>query len=198
MKIRKLFRGAAGVGAALSLLAVGAAPAAAQSTACNPPAPSQPFLSFGDSSWYVPAPGESYDNFAGKGWTLSGGASIQRTGLYDGTRGNVLDLPAGASAVSPATCVNNLYPYLRTMVKDTNGGSVGVFISYQNLDGSWSSKKSAGLAKSPSSPWALSNDVMLPAGSFSGWLYARVTLVGQGSSTDNQIYNLYLDPRMKH
>src|SRR5215213_4598440 len=101
--------------AVLSVLAVAPAGASAADT-CTQPAVSQPFLSYGDSAWYSIVPGQTYNNFDGKGWTLSAGASLTKATLASGGTGQVLKLPVNGKAVSPAMCVNNLYPYLRTLV----------------------------------------------------------------------------------
>ena len=76
----------------------------------------QPFLPFGDTNWYALPGGETYDNFNATGWTLSGGANIVSTKLYDGTKGYVLDMPKGAKAVSPTFCVSSNYPTAKAMV----------------------------------------------------------------------------------
>lgn len=191
-------RRCAGVIAAVAgmfLLAAGGASAA--TTACTAPAVFQPFLSFGDANWYVLPGGESYDNFDGTGWTLSGGAQLLTSALYDGTQGLVLDLPPGAKAVSPAICVNNTYPYLRTMVR-TVSGQVNFSLAYATSTG-WGASKSTGSVKSGSPAWALSGQVKLPTGSLSGWQMAQMTLTGTGTvgTSDSRLYNLYLDPRMK-
>src|SRR5581483_5297374 len=122
MKHGAITRGALGMTVALALFGIcGASAASAATTTCTDPPLTQPFLSFGDSNWYSLTGGESYDSFNGSGWTLSRGASLVNTTLYDGTSGSVLDLPYGAQAISPPTCVNNLYPYLRTMVRSYGG-----------------------------------------------------------------------------
>src|ERR1700746_3017074 len=66
---------------------------------CVEPTLTQAFLYAGDTNLYTLAPGQVPDNFAGTGWVLSGGASIKRTTLEDGSTGNVLDMPSGSQAV---------------------------------------------------------------------------------------------------
>jgi hypothetical protein len=67
-----------GLAVALAVLALGpgASPALADTSACSSPSLSQPLLSANDTNWYTMVAGESADNFAGDGWTLSGGARI--------------------------------------------------------------------------------------------------------------------------
>src|SRR5438477_9933584 len=109
-----------GLGVAVASLAL--FPGQAAAATCPNSLFSQPLLSFGDAGWYTLAPGESVDNFAGTGWSLSGGARIVTTTLADGARGAVLDLPAGGAAVSPPTCVTNDYPTARALVRNVTGG----------------------------------------------------------------------------
>ena len=68
---------------------------------CTAPALTSPFASLGDANQYALLPGESADNFTATGWLLGGGAKVVTTKLADGTTGSVLDLPAGAYAISP-------------------------------------------------------------------------------------------------
>ena len=46
----------------------------------------------------------------------------------------------------------------------------------------------------------LSGKIRIPSGPYTGWNYAQLSFVGGGSQTtsDGQVYNIYLDPRMKH
>lgn len=193
--------GSGSLALAIGLLTCASAQATqAVTTSCSEPAATQPFLPFGDSNYYVPVPGESYDKVSGTGWTLSNGASLQSTTLYDGTQGRVLNLPKGAQAVTPQVCINNTYPYLRTMLHSIAGGSVSMYVSYLQSDGSWKSLTLTGSASTPSPSWALSGNIHLASGPYSGWNYAKLTFVGGGNQTGSatQLYNIYLDPRMKH
>src|SRR5689334_20358240 len=133
---RRCFSGA--VVACSALLALGAGSAqAAKAKAISPPTeitPSQcvestltqPFLYAGDINYYTLTPGEAAGNFEGTGWALSGGASIKKATLANGSVSSVLDLPSGSKAVSPSFCVNSEYPTARTMVRNV-AGSEGVF-----------------------------------------------------------------------
>src|SRR5690348_13236569 len=93
--------GSLALGMLITALAAIPAQASVNTSQCSEPALSQPFLYVGDSNWYTPLPGESYDKFAGTGWELSGGAKITTTTLSDGATGSVLDLPSGSKAVAP-------------------------------------------------------------------------------------------------
>ena len=199
MKLRNLTRCSLGLSVVVALLCAGSAQAATVSTTCTAPIVYQPFLPLGDSNWYALAPGESYDNFTGTGWTLSNGASISTTTLADGSTGSVLNVPYGGKVVSPVLCVNNTYPYMRMMLKTVGGGSVSFAISYMLNTGAWKSPQSVGSVTSSSTNWALTGQVGLASGPYTGWNYAQVTMTGGGKTTTSasSIYNLYLDPRMK-
>jgi len=163
-------------------------------TSCTEPIFSQPFMSFGDTSLYAAVPGESFDNFSATGWTLSSGAKIVATTLYDGRQGYVLEVPSGAKAVSPTTCVNNEYPYLRTMVR-SYGGAVKITLAYATTSG-WGNTKLVGEVKTSTAAWQLSSKLKVEVGPYTGWHLAQFTLVGTGKSASAQIYNFYVDPRM--
>jgi hypothetical protein len=199
---RALFARLALVGAcAMAATAMTAAPALADTSSCSDPSLAQPFLTWGDSNWYTLAPGESADSFAGTGWTLNGGASIQQTQLADGTTGNVLDLPAGSTAVSPPMCVSSLYPTGRAMVQQASGhGAVLFSVSYQDPNsGNWSNPQVTGwLHGSWGGNWVLSSPLNLQPGSGSNWEMVQFTFTSVGwGGADSQVYNFYVDPYAK-
>src|ERR1035438_2145816 len=116
------------VGLGVVIAALGAAPAQAATTPvdtsmCTPPVFAQPFLSWQDTNSYTLVSGQQADNFSGAGWVLSGGAKIVTATLADGTTGSVLDMPAGAQAVSPTICVESDYPDARMMVSNLSGSN---------------------------------------------------------------------------
>jgi hypothetical protein len=205
MKLRTLARGTAGMAVLAGLLSAAPAYAATSSvtypTTCTSPVLYQPFLPFLDGNWYSLTPGESYDNFDGGSWTLSGGATTTSTTLQDGTTGLVLSLPKGSKAVSPPLCLNNTYPYMRVMEQAANAGQLSFAISYMSTTGTYGSSKSIGsVTPSSTGAWALSSQLRLSSGPYTGWNYAILTITGAGSKTTStsSLYNLYLDPRMKH
>ncbi len=199
-----MFRCSPGVGAVIALLAAGPAhatdakatkPVAASLSTCTAPALTQPFLSFGDLSWYAIAPGESYDDLTGSGWTLAGGARIATTKRYDGTTGDVLDLPHGATATSPAMCVSSAYPTARTMVRDVSG-SAGVSMSVAYVSSTSTASTSTSTIRGLHAAWSLSPVVNIKPSKVNGWLLARFTFVATGVTGEDQLYNFYVDPRM--
>lgn len=202
-----LFR-SIGIGAALAAFATVPATAVAQSapsttTACTNPPLTQPFLAWGDSHWYALAPGETADDFAGAGWTLTGGAKIVTTTLLDGTSSSVLDLPRGSKAVSPTVCLTSAYPTARMMMRNvsgSDGGDVGFSVSYAGTStataplqtGTFKTTGAAGGAGN----WFLSAPADLDPSTTPGWQRMQVTLTADGPK-EFQVYNLYLDPAMR-
>jgi hypothetical protein len=125
------------------LVAVGAAAAiampvsAAQADiinldACSIASLSQPFAPWLDPSSYELAPGGDFESAA---WSLNGGAQRvpgSEPFAATGTLGSwSLSLPAGASAQSPATCVDAAYPTIRFFTSGT--GLVAVSVVYRNI-----------------------------------------------------------------
>jgi hypothetical protein len=190
----------AGVACVLGALAVvaPAAHAAGDTTHCVSPALSQPFLDLKDANWYTLAPGQSVDNFGGEGWTLSGGASVVTTTLADGTTAQVLDLPSGSKAVSPDMCITQDYPTARSMVRNVKGfEGISFYVSHFGRN-SWDSPKSAGSFKGQGSAWTASNSLNIQPGNDPGWSVAHFTFEAGGKKSDFQMYNFYVDPRLRH
>jgi hypothetical protein len=198
MSSRKFLRRSFGLCAALGAsLAIGPASASAADL-CTPSGVSQPFLEYGDSAWYSIIPGQAHDNVDGTGWTLSGGATLTSATLAKGNTGQVLTLPVNGKAVTPPMCVNNTYPYMRSMVSSMTKGGAKVYISYFGPTG-WGPPKSFGTLLASSTAWQLSPKVKFVQNSMSGWQQAQLTLVGTGPkpTSNTRIYNLYADPRMR-
>jgi hypothetical protein len=163
---------------------------------CTTPEYSQPFLYAGDSNWYTLLPGERADNFDGAEWELSGGARLVTTTLSDGSIGQVLDLPSGSKAVSPVVCVTSQYPTARGIVRNVNG-SEGVFfyVEYAGTN-TWLNPKNTGQIHGEHSAWTLVTPVNLQPENTPGWQPMRITLIPGGQTSDFEVYNLYVDPRM--
>jgi hypothetical protein len=163
---------------------------------CPPPQLSQPFLSASDSNWYMLAAGQTVDNFNGGGWTLSRGARLVTTQLADGQTGQVLDLPSGAKAVSPAICVQSNFPTARTMVRDVTGSEgVSVYVSYAGTSTA-RNPQNTGQVNGNQTDWTLSDPVNLQPGSRPGQQQVRFTFSSGGTASDFQISNFWIDPRM--
>ena len=188
------------VGAVLALGAIGPAGASADpSSSCPSQQFSQPFLAWGDANYYTLVAGQSVDNFDATGWTLVGGAKLVTTTLDDGAVGQVLDLPAGAKAISPAMCVEaSLYPQARAMVADIQGTlGVQTYVSYDSAAPVYT-----GVIKSADGGWDPSVPVRLHSSTLRGVHTARFTLVGasnsSGKSGETRLYDWYVDPKMRY
>jgi hypothetical protein len=188
--------GSLGLGMLIAAFAAMPAQASVNTSQCTTPEYSQPFLYAGDSNWYTLLPGESADNFEGAGWELSGGAQIVTTTLSDGSTGQVLDLPSGSEAVSPVICVTSLYPTARGIVRNVKG-SEGVFfyVEYEGTN-TWEHPKNTGQIHGSGTAWTLVTPVNLQPYNVLGWQPMRITLLPGGKTSDFQVYNLYVDPRM--
>ena len=189
-------RRALGLGVLIATAASASATAATSSStsACSVPAYTlaQPYLASGDSNWYTLAPGQSVDNFAGAGWTLTGGAKLVTATLADGTTGTVLDLPAGSKAVSPPMCVDSDYPTARVNVLQTvKGAGMHVYVAYTANAGAG---QSSGVV-SGGSTWSVSRAIQLHAGSLSGWQNAQYTF--EGGKGAIELYDFYVDPHSR-
>jgi hypothetical protein len=186
----------------LAIAAVGlamSAPAQAatlDTSMCTNPALTQAFQPFGDQNYYAPMPGETASSFDATGWTLSGGAKIITTTLHNGTTSTVLDLPSGSKAVSPEVCVTSDYPTARGWVRDVKG-SEGVFfyVSYAGTS-TWTTPKNTGQIHGSATSWGLVTPVNLQPYNVAGWQPMRITLVPGGTSSEFQVSDLELDPRM--
>jgi hypothetical protein len=165
---------------------------------CASPSMSQTFLSAKDRNWYTLAPGQSPDGFTGSGWTLANGAGIVTTELQDGQSGSVLNLPSGAVAVSPPICVTSDYPTARTLVRNVVGGDgVQFYVSYQGTR-TWEQPQNTGQLHGQQNNWTVSNPVNVqPDHHTAGWQIVRFAFVAGGKSSDFQVYDFYVDPRMK-
>jgi hypothetical protein len=101
-------------------------------SACNLSPLSQPFAPWLDPASYELAPGGDFESSS---WTLSGGAALapgSEPFAATGALGDSsLSLPAGASAQSPATCVDAAYPTIRFFTSGT--GLVAVSVVYGNV-----------------------------------------------------------------
>jgi hypothetical protein len=172
-----------------------ASSASSQST-CPSVLLTQPFLSYGDSGNYMIMPGESPDNFTGAGWTLTGGASVTTTTLADGKTGSVLNLPSGSKAVSPVVCVTSSFPTARTMVRNVAGAEgVQFYFAYGGTN-TWGNPQNSGQVHGKQNAWTLSDPVNVQPRNQSGAQMVQFTFIPGGKTSDFQIYNFYVDPRM--
>jgi hypothetical protein len=200
-------RGSISLGLALAVICVlaglcFAAPAGAaliKTGACNEAALSQPFARWGDDSSYELMAGGDFEGSLA-GWSLSGGAERVAGSEPYGATGSVgfysLQLPAGASAQSPFTCVDAAYPTFRFFARnDTLLSTVLVQVVYETpvgqlalplgavaLSGTWQ----------PTLPM-LTGSVVL--GLLSGGT-AEAALRFTAVAGPSQIDDVFVDPRM--
>ena len=177
-------------------LTASAAASGTPNTTCNAPLLTKAYHEFLDENWYAPLPGVSWDSFSSPGWTLSGGAKLISATLADRTHGTVLDLPSGASAVSPQMCVSNSYPTFRGEIVDVKGNTgVAASVAYLGTKG-WGPAQSFGTLKGSATAWTIPGALSIKPSTVSGWQYGRFTFVAGGSSSEYELSNLYADPRM--
>ena len=172
-------------------------PGSIDTSACVKDKLSQPFLSIGDRHWYSLAPGQSVGDFNGDGWTLSGGAVVVPSLIAGDQAGNVLDLPAGAKAVSPPICVQRDFKSARTMVRDVVGkGGVRMSVSYAGTK--WETRaKDSGRFHGNKTDWTTSRRLNVKPSNKPGWQLAQFTFKAEGLASDFQLYDFWVDPRMK-
>jgi hypothetical protein len=191
MRIRRV--ALAGVSTlALGMLAVPAAQANVLSLlpgSCGNQPESQPFAAYGDNSNYTLVPGGDFQP-GGLPWLLTGGA---------GDSNGSLSLPAGSSALSPASCTNIYSPTLRLFVRNTGSPSSHLIVQalYPGLLGGIRTATIGELTGSsnwsPSPIMSLQGQNLLATLSLSQTAIA-FRFIPADSSGDWSIDNVYLDP----
>ena len=160
---------------------------------------SQPFAALGDYHYYTLVPGSEF-NTPPEGWELLGGAHIVTTTRPDGSTGGVLDLPSGSVAVSAPVCVTLQYPSARVTTRTLEGhAGVTVSVTYPETKSETKPKQVATLA-STKAGWEASEPFsVLPqlTGKVEETREVRFVFAAGGSSTDTQLYGLYVDPWMR-
>lgn len=156
----------------------------------------QPFTELKDSNYYTLVEG-SESASTGEGWELLDGASVVEGTRPDGSTGGVFDLPSGAVAVSPPTCVTLAYPTARAWVQDVEGGGgVQVGVSYAGTK-----PKQVGALNAKSKGWELSAPFNVQpqlAGSQEGIREVRFVYTNNAKNSDYRVAGLYVDPRFGH
>jgi hypothetical protein len=112
------------VGALFVLPTATAQAALVEVEACDDATLTKPFQRWADVANYKPAPGGDFEGDLAA-WTLSGGAKTvagsEPWGVTGAVGSRALALPAGASAVAPATCVTAGAPTFRFFARSTGG-----------------------------------------------------------------------------
>jgi hypothetical protein len=173
-------------------------PTPVDTSGCSAPVLSQPFLWARDDNWYTLVAGQSPGSFDGAGWTLSNGAKVVTAAVKDGHTSSVLELPSGARAVSPPVCVTSDDPAARAMVRNVAGAQgIAFYVSYAGRR-TWGKPQKTGQFHGRHGAWTPSTRInLLPSHRTKGWQVARFVLVGGGKRSDFQVYDFYVDPRMK-
>ncbi len=192
------------LGAAAVALSGGASAQAAliSTLSCDSSTLTQPFAPWGDTSPYKLVPGGDFEGGLA-GWTLSGGARAVAGSEPFAATGSVgassLELPAGAVAQSPFTCVNAAYPTLRFFARNSSLlSTVLVQVVYKTPLGVQLTIPVGAVALS--SKWAPTLP-MLTASAVPGLLNggtAQVALRFTALLGPSQIDDVYIDPRCSH
>lgn len=181
------------------VLATGKGVARASSTSllggCPAEQLSQPFLPWGDPSSYKLVADGGFEGGAA-GWSLRGAASVVDGNEPWHTRApgdsRSLNLPSGAQAVSPATCVGLLDPTLRFFARSL-GGTVHIDVTLHV--GLLTTTMPVGAVNpgdsfAPTLPLAILGNLLTPLGSGVGSVNLTFTAVGGAA----QIDDVYVDP----
>jgi hypothetical protein len=176
--------------------------AATQQAAGSCPATTlgQPFLKWGDANHYSLASGGAFEP-GEVGWTLAGAAKTapgSETFAVGGKLGtSSLDLPEGAGAQSPVTCVEPSDRTFRFFLRsETAAATVVVSVVYQSAAGNISIPVKA---LSVGSSWALSPALetgAARASAISGGV-AHLSIRFAALKGTVRIDDVYLDPRMR-
>jgi hypothetical protein len=169
-------------------------PAAPTSSACPDRAFATVFSAFNDNALYTLAPDGDFEAGAA-GWSLAGGANVaggsSSIQLGAALGANSLRLAAGASATSPAICVEHGFPSFRFAVK--GAGAVRVQVLYAG----GRSKRTGRI--SGAAAWKVTRKLSLAQGRFhvgageSANVRLKFTATGGTVAMDD----VYVDPRYR-
>jgi hypothetical protein len=157
-----------------------------------------PFAQFGDNNGYYALPNNGFESGA-TGWSLSGGAGVvsgNEPWYVNGRGASSLALRPGASATSPAVCINLLDPFFRMFAKSASAnGNLQVQIIFRGLTGNLTGLLNFGsLSPSGYGSWQPSSTVpsllALPLGTTS----AQMRVTSTASSGTWQIDDVFVDP----
>lgn len=187
--------------AVLALLVVPAAAGAAQSATAGPCAPrafAPIFSAFGDSALYTLVPDGGFEAGAA-GWTRSAGAAVAadsstiKLGPTFGMKS--LQLAAGASATSPAVCVERGFSGFRFVARSVGAAQGVVNVEVLHATGN---VKGGGAIKT-SAAWGVTGSVKIVEGQLkvkdgeSTTLQLKFTASGGPVRIDD----VYIDPRLR-
>jgi hypothetical protein len=159
---------------------------------------SQPFKGFGDLNKYYPVPNNGLEG-GSTGWSLGYGASVgsgNEPWYVGGAGSRSLVLKGGASAYSPAACINLLNPHIRAFAKSNsaNGGLRVQVIFYGLLGNTLGILNVADQDARNFADWQptgyIPSALALPLTT----AYFRVKFTSLASSGTWQVDDLYVDP----
>ncbi len=191
------------VGTVAGLTLAGALPAASAQAAipaCPETTLIQPFLKWQDSGYYSLVAGGGFE-VGESAWTLSSKAAVasgSETFALTGKLGrSSLQLPTGASAQSPLTCVE---PNDRTFrfLAHGEGGSAMITVSviYEGLLGLISNTVKTGTVGSSWEPSPVLHTGAQKAAKLAGG-FAHMSIRFEANKGTARIDDVYLDPRMR-
>jgi hypothetical protein len=157
---------------------------------------SRVFKPWHDRAHYTLAPGGDFETLA-EGWTLEGAAlAADSSPFLLGTAlgGSSLELPAGASALSPPICVERGFPSFRLLARSVSADRAVVKVQVVYADGR---HKRTGRVK-PAADWAPTRKLSLAQGRFKARRggSAQVQLRFAVTAGTARIDDVYVDPRM--
>jgi hypothetical protein len=155
------------------------------------------FKPWHDRALYTLAPGGDFEA-AADGWTLEGGALVAADSspfqLGAALGASSLELPAGASAVTPPICVERGFPSFRFVARSVSEERARVKVQVLYADGR---RKPTGNVK-PGFEWAPTRKLSLAQGRFkirrgrSAEIQLRFAVVSGTARVDD----VYVDPRI--
>jgi ABC-type molybdate transport system permease subunit len=164
---------------------------------CLPSPMSLPFVSLGDLRTYVLAPNGSFSDVSGGGWQFTGGAKVVVATRPVVGAGGVLNVPAGATALSPLMCVDLDYPTARAWTGGT--GSLDINVVYPDSKKGLSPKSVGSVVGLKTGSWKLSSDFDVKpqiGGKYAGWRRVAFQLTNTSKSAV-EVDDFYVDPRMR-
>lgn len=168
-------------------------------TAAEPCAPrefARVFAPWNDRRLYTLAPGGDFET-AAEGWTLDGPAVLAADSspfqLGAALGASSLELPAGATALSPPICVERGFPSFRFVARSATGEKTVLKVQVVYGDGR---RKSAGRWK-PAAEWTPTRKLSLAQGRFKvrrgGSALVQLRFAAIDGTT--RIDDVYIDPR---
>ena len=188
---------------ALAAVALSAAPASAAPSApagCPDVATVQPFAPWQDYADYLLAPDGDIEAGAA-GWTLEDGAHAiegNETFAVGGPADHrSLELPAGASATTPAMCIGEEHKTMRFFARSAGRGALTVEAMYSKRNGNGNAKSVTLGAVRADDAWAATDALPMRvnelAGDYDNAMSVSLRFTVRGNASW-QIDDVYVDP----